>query len=132
MVVEQLSSGASTSARARNARSRSVAPGEMPGRRGRCCLPAGIFDRATSARLVLARRNVALGLVWGQATFRMLRTVSMLQRDRWWNARRLPFRARRAGPARQSTHTPLLGHRNGPAEGADVLFRVRTLCGARN
>ena len=29
---------------------------------------------------------MALGLVWGQATFRMLRTVSMLQRDRGWNS----------------------------------------------
>jgi len=29
---------------------------------------------------------VALGLVWGQATFRMLRTVSMLQRDRGWSS----------------------------------------------
>jgi hypothetical protein len=29
---------------------------------------------------------MAQGLVWGQATFRMLRTVSMLQRDRVWNS----------------------------------------------
>ena len=29
---------------------------------------------------------MALGLVWGQATFRMLRTVSMLQNDRAWNS----------------------------------------------
>lgn len=29
---------------------------------------------------------MALGLVWGQATFRMLRTVSMLQSDRVWNS----------------------------------------------
>src|SRR5438093_12753201 len=33
-----------------------------------------------------ARRDVALGLAWGQATFRMLRTVSMLQSDRVWNS----------------------------------------------
>jgi len=29
---------------------------------------------------------MAIGLAWGQATFRMLTTVSMLQRDRVWNA----------------------------------------------
>jgi hypothetical protein len=29
---------------------------------------------------------MARGLVWGQATFRMLRTVSMLQRDRVWDS----------------------------------------------
>lgn len=29
---------------------------------------------------------MALGLAWGQATFRMLRTVSMLQSDRVWNS----------------------------------------------
>ena len=31
---------------------------------------------------MLATQNMALGLVWGQATFRMLTTVQMLQRDR--------------------------------------------------
>jgi hypothetical protein len=29
---------------------------------------------------------MAIGLAWGQAPFRMLTTVSMLQRDRVWNA----------------------------------------------
>jgi hypothetical protein len=29
---------------------------------------------------------MALGLLWGQATLRMLRTVSMLQSDRVWNS----------------------------------------------
>src|SRR5262245_22541581 len=29
---------------------------------------------------------MAIGLAWGQATFRMLATVSMLQRDRVWSA----------------------------------------------
>src|SRR5262245_35360468 len=29
---------------------------------------------------------MAIGLAWGQATFRMLTTVSMFQRDRVWNA----------------------------------------------
>lgn len=29
---------------------------------------------------------MALGLVWGQATLRMLRTVSVLQSDRMWNS----------------------------------------------
>ena len=29
---------------------------------------------------------MAIGLAWGQATFRMLTTVAMVQRDRVWNA----------------------------------------------
>jgi hypothetical protein len=40
---------------------------------------------------------------------------------RWWHALRLPCRVRRAGRARQRVDAPICGHRNAPAEHAQVL-----------
>jgi hypothetical protein len=46
----------------------------------------GIFLGRPRHDKCFATRDMALGLVWGQATFRMLRTVPVLQRDQVGNS----------------------------------------------
>ena len=76
---------------------------------------------------------MALGLFWGQARFRKLGRVSTLQRDRVWKSlthRRGRVGVRSDGVARRRVAS-ILGHRDAPAaEYAQVLSRVRALCGA--